>query len=253
MNPVEFLKSYHPALVSRNEDINVELSYFHNQASEALRKYEASVTTAAKVNTDFTAEATQRDQQDQLYNATADFQAAVDKAAQPYKQASNKIRQEIETASRPGTQKTETAELIALMKAQEIRRVMEGMPLEERAKILRATVAAGDASVLHALEESIVPLIPAPIMELSRQTYQEKALPDKVQALELAEAFAESVETTQRFVEFAARGIAKTAGIEEAFNTRNTAQKNKVAIMTPTEKTAFISENGLDAFKALLF
>ena len=252
MNISHFLRQYHPSLVSRNEDINLELVEFQNQVAVALRKYESAVDAATKINPDFTAEATRREQQIKLNIATSELQKAVDTAAQPYKAATQTLRQEIENSTRPATHKTEMGELTALLKAQEIRKVMMTMSKSDASQLLRSSVATGDRSVLDALDDFILPIVSAPAIELAKQTFIEKAMPDKVQALELAEMFAGSVGTTQRFIESAARGIADKAGLVEAYENRGESVKKEMLNLSDAEKSAFITENGLDVFKELI-
>lgn len=252
MNTSEYLRSLHPGLVSINEDVNVELVEFQNQVAVALRKYEAAVSEASKVNPDFTAEATRRDQQFKLNIAATELQKTVDMAAQPFKAATGIIRQEIENATRPAIQKTEFGELTALLKAQEIRKVMMTLTEAEAGQLLRSTVSAGDKTVLDALDGFIIPLVSAPVMELAKQRYIENAMPNRVQALELAEEFAGSVSTTQRFLESAAKRIAKKAGLVEAYENRGESIKNEMLNLSVAEKSVFITENGLDLFKELI-
>lgn len=246
------LKAYHPSLVSMNKDINADLADYHNVVLLAVKQYEKDIEEAGKVSDDLKPEVRQKQQQEIVAIAFDKLQSEVDKAAQPYKAATGEIRQEIENASRPGIHKTETGELIALLKAQEIRRVMSGMSAAEAGQLLRASVAVGDPTILYALDGFIVPLVSAPVMELARQTYQETAMPDRLQALAFAEEYAGSVGTTQRFVISAARGIADKAGLGEVYEKRGEGKRSEMLNLSTAEKTAFISENGLERFKEML-
>ena len=62
---------------------------------------------------------------------------------------------------------------------------------------------------------------------------------------------ADSVGTTQRFVEKAARGVADKAGLVEMYDSRNQKEQTDFINLSTVEKTAYIAENGLDAFKNL--
>ncbi|PKN12739.1 MAG: hypothetical protein CVU69_05090 [Deltaproteobacteria bacterium HGW-Deltaproteobacteria-4] len=246
------LKKYHPSLVSMNHDINADLADFHSAVLLAVKQYEKVIEEAGKVSDDLKPEVRRKRQQEIVAKASDQLQSEVDKAAQPYKVATGEIRQEIENASRPGIHKTETSELIALMKAQEIRRVMSSMSTAEAGQLLRASVAVGDPTILHALEGFIVPLVSAPVMELAQQTYKETAMPDRLQALALSEEYAGSVGTTQRFVESAARAIAEKAGLGEVYAGRGEGKRSEVLNLSDAEKAEFIGENGLSLFKELI-
>lgn len=251
MNVSDMLRKYHPSLVSRDEGVNVELVDFQRQVAAAIAGYESAVYEAAKVNPNFTAEATRREQQVKLSRAASELQTAVDKAAQPWKSAAVGIRQEIDKSLRPAVPKTEIGELTALLKAQEIRSMMMQLSTEERNAILRATATAGDPSVMHALQGSIVPLVSEPIMNIAREAYEEATAGDLLQQMELAEVFAESVGSCQRFLDSAARGIADKAGLAEAYATKGDVQKKELLNLNASEKAAFIGEHGLDLFKEL--
>lgn len=251
MTPSEKLKQYHPGLVSRNTDINDELTGFQNMTAYALQQFESAVEAAKRVDPDKTPEANQRDQRAALAKASNELQTAVDKASQPYKATVGALRQALELSLRPSVPKTEISELTSLLKAQEIRRVLMDLPVEDVSHILRSTVAAGDPSVLHALEGSLVPLVAEQIMDSARNRFLEVAEADKLQQLETAEIMADSVGTTQRFVEKAARGVADKAGLVEMYDSRNQKEQTDFINLSTVEKTAYIAENGLDAFKNL--
>jgi len=248
----EMLKKIHPGLVSRNKDINGDIEDFHNQVLHSLKNYEKAQEEAGRVSEDLKPGIRQDKQREIIAKAFETLMSEVDKAAQPYRSRTGSARQEIETASRPPVQKTEMAELIALLKAQEIRRQLEGMAPEDRSALLRSTVGVGDPSILHAVEGSLISLIPSPLVDMARQRYQETALSDKLQALEFAEIFSDSVSTTQRFVPSAAMEIAKGAGLGVVFDTMKNRVNHEWISKTDTDKAAFIADNGLEAFKNLV-
>ncbi|GAM11372.1 hypothetical protein OR1_03687 [Geobacter sp. OR-1] len=250
--PAEVLKKIHPGLISRNSDINESLFDFHNSLAYAFNNFRQAIESAGKVSERLKPEERLKDQQEIMKKAFTNLQAEFDKAAHPYKSRTGTILQEIETASRPATHKSETAELIALLRAQEIRRELSTLPPDERTALLRSTVAAGDPSILFALEGSILPLIPAPVVELAKVRYQETALPDKIEALNVAGIFEDSVTTSERFMKSAAADIAKAEGLGAIFDSMSDPDKAAFMKMTEGEKTAFISDNGLDAFKESL-
>jgi len=250
----DFLRDLNRTLVLNDDAINDTLEPFHFEVVAGIKKIKAAIKDATDVSQDYLPEVRAKKQSEILGKAYKDLQVTVDKGAQPILAAPHMLHADLAAAARPKTKETDgdiqrVLDLLTLHHNQDI---LKNMTLDERSSLLRSSTAAGDGSILHAMEKSLIPLLPAGSLDIARDVFVRASSPDLVKKTEKAEALSSTAKHTMDMLPKAVESLMRDAGLEKPFADRNADKKAAALNMTVEQKSKYISEHGSEAFRKMM-